>query len=202
MLYLITNRRIIKQSDIYGIVEEAVKGGVDRIILREKDLGFQELLEMAERIKEIIKNKDVKLIINGNIEVARKLGAEGVHVGFESFMKEKYRFDGLIGVSVHTVKEAVMAEENGADYVLAGHVYETDCKKGLKPRGTDFIKSITSKVNIPVIALGGINETNLKLVVLSGAYGIAVMSYIMSSKKPYNSTKVLKTELNKAKLDS
>lgn len=195
MLYLITNRNIIKCGDLYNVLQKAVEGGVDAIILREKDLPFEELVLVAEKIKDIIAYKNVSLIINGNIEVARKIKAAGFHIGFKEFMEQKYRFDGLLGVSVHSLEEAVSAEKNGANYVLAGHVYETDCKKGLKPRGVEFIRAITSSVNIPVIALGGINEKNIRNVLSYGADGVAVMSYIMSAEDPCMSTKLLKNRI-------
>lgn len=197
LLYIVTNRNIVKYGDLYSVVQKAVESGVDAIILREKDLPFEELRLMAEKIKDIIADKNVRLIINGNIEVARKMKTAGFHIGFEKFMKQKYKFDGLLGVSVHSLEEAVLAEKNGANYILAGHVYETDCKKGLKPRGVEFIKSITSSVNIPVIALGGIDEKNVKQVLSSGADGVAVMSYIMAAEDPYISTKLLKNNMKK-----
>ncbi|MCY6356856.1 thiamine phosphate synthase [Clostridium sp. ZS2-4] len=195
MLYLITNRNIVKYGNLYSVVQKAVEGGVDAIILREKDLSFEELMLASEKIKDIIADKNVRLIINGNIEVAKKIKAAGFHIGFKKFMEEKYKFDGLLGVSVHSLEEAVSAEKNGANYILAGHVYETDCKKGLKPRGVDFIKSIASSVNIPVIALGGIDEKNIKNVIAAGAHGAAVMSYIMAAEDPYMAAKLLKNRL-------
>lgn len=197
MLYLITNRNIVKYGDLYSVIQKAVEGGVDAIILREKDLPFEELMLVAEKIKEIIADENISLIINGNIEVARKIKAAGFHIGFKEFMEQKYRFDDLLGVSVHSLEEAVLAEKNGANYILAGHVYETDCKRGLKPRGVDFIKAIASSVNIPVIALGGIDEKNVKHVLSSGADGVAVMSYIMAAEDPYISTKLLKNNMKK-----
>lgn len=197
MLYLITNRNIVKYGNLYSVVQKAVEGGVDAIILREKDLHFKELMLMAKKIKDIIADNNVKLIINGNIEVARKIKAAGFHIGFKEFMEQKYEFDGLLGVSVHSLEEAVSAEKNGANYVLAGHVYETDCKKGLKPRGVEFIQSITASVNIPVIALGGIDEKNLRHVLSSGADGVGVMSYIMAAEDPYIATKLLKNNIKK-----
>ncbi|MCY6371078.1 thiamine phosphate synthase [Clostridium ganghwense] len=195
MLYLITNRNIVKSGDLCSVVQKAVDGGVDTIILREKDLSFKELLPIAKKIKEITSGENVKLIVNGNIELARKIKAQGFHIGFEKFMEQKYKFDGLLGVSVHSLEEAVLAEKNGADYILTGHVYETNCKKGLRPRGVEFIKSITSNVSIPVIALGGINEKNVWQVLSTGASGVAVMSYIMAAEDPYIATKLLKNRL-------
>ncbi|MCY6484187.1 thiamine phosphate synthase [Clostridium aestuarii] len=195
MLYLITNRNIIKAGDLYSVIKEAADGGVDAVILREKDLSFEELLPIADKIKDIIENKNVKLIINGNMDVAKKIKAHGIHIGFKKFMEQKHEFDGLVGVSVHSLEEAVLAEKNGADYVFASHVYETDCKKGLKPRGINFIKKIRENIGITLIGLGGINEKNAQEVICAGIDGIAVMSYIMADKNPYAATKILKDSI-------
>lgn len=168
---------------------------MDRIILREKDLSIEELLIAAEKIKCITEENNISLIINGNMEVAQKINAEGFHIGFKKFMEEKYDYSGLIGVSVHSLEEAILAEKNGADYILASHIFQTNCKKGLEPKGIKFIENIKSKVNIPVIALGGINEKNAKEVIVSGADGIAVMSYIMAAQNPYEVSRILKEEM-------
>ncbi|RKD23684.1 thiamine-phosphate diphosphorylase [Caminicella sporogenes] len=195
VLYLITNRKIIKQGNLYSIVESAVIGGIDRVILREKDLSYEKLLLTASILKPILSKYNVPLIINTNLEVAKSLNADGFHIGFQNIKNKKIEFKGILGISVHNLEEAIAAENLGADYLLAGHIYKTDCKKGLKPKGIKLIKDIKANVNIPVIALGGINEKNAPEVISAGADGIAVMSYIMSSKFPYLSAKILKSAI-------
>ncbi|RKD30533.1 thiamine phosphate synthase [Thermohalobacter berrensis] len=195
MLYLITNRKLIKKGDIYSVVEKAVLGGVDRVILREKDLSFKELFFIANKLKLILDKYNVPLIINSNIEVAKSLNSQGFHIGFRNVKNNKVKYDGLLGISVHSLKEGILAEKYGADYLLASHIFETNCKKGLKPKGVGLIRRIKANVNIPVIALGGINEENVKIVMNAGADGIAVMSYIMASDNPYISAKKLKEKL-------
>ncbi|WIF94027.1 thiamine phosphate synthase [Caminicella sporogenes] len=195
MLYLITNRKLIKQGNLYSIVESAVIGGIDRVILREKDLSYEKLLLTASILKPILSKYNVPLIINTNLEVAKSLNADGFHIGFQNIKNKKIEFKGILGISVHNLEEAIAAENLGADYLLAGHIYKTDCKKGLKPKGIKLIKDIKANVNIPVIALGGINEKNAPEVISAGADGIAVMSYIMSSKFPYLSAKILKSAI-------
>lgn len=197
MLYLVTNRKLIQSKDFYNVIEQASLGGIDALILREKDLSSKELLKVAKKIKKILYKKNIKFIINGNIEVAKKIKAYGFHTSYKNFMENNFEFSGIIGVSVHSLNEAIEAENKGAHYILAGHIYETNCKKGLAPRGEKFIKDIACKINIPLIAIGGINEKNLKNVICSGANGVAVMSYIMSSPNPYHSTKILKDKLSK-----
>lgn len=188
MLYLITNRKLAYNKDFYRIIVEAIKGGISAIILREKDLPYEELLTIAKKVKEIIGTRDVKLIINSNLQVAKDVEACGFHISFEQFIKSKLSFNGIIGVSVHSLEEAVEAEKQGADYLLLGHIFQTDCKKGLPPKGIELIKDIKNKVTIPIIALGGIKPENILPVMEAGAAGAAVMSTIMEAKDPYTLT--------------
>lgn len=199
MLYLITNRLLLTGLPYERVIEDAVKGGVDAVIVREKDLCYNELLQLAEALKNRLKPYRVKLIINGSpkiaLPVADKVAADGYHTSFFNFMEQKPRFDGMLGVSVHSPEEAVQAERGGADYVLAGHIFETDCKKGLEPKGIKMLCDMKALVNIPVIALGGISVQNVQKVLEAGAAGIAVMSGIMSSEKPFDAAKLLKDQL-------
>ncbi|QIB25945.1 thiamine phosphate synthase [Caloranaerobacter azorensis] len=196
MLYLITNRKIIKKDSFIKVIEDAVKGGVDVVILREKDLSYNELLPIAVKLKNILDGYNIPLIINGNLDVAKNIKASGFHTSFDRFIKEKIEFKGLLGVSVHSLEEAIISEEYGANYILASHIFETECKKGLKPKGIKMIEEIKRNVKIPVIALGGINHENIDKVLSAGADGIAVMSYIMASEEPFLSAKKLKMKIN------
>lgn len=189
MLYLITNRNLASGNDFYRIIDEAINGGISAIILREKDLSYEELLAMAKKVKKIIGTRDVKLIINSSLEVAKEVEAYGFHLNFKKFIETKLCFKGIIGVSVHSLEEAIAAEKQGADYLLLGHIFETDCKKGLPPRGIDLIKTIKRNVNIPIIALGGINPKNILQVMEANADGAAVMSTIMQAEDPCTVTK-------------
>lgn len=192
MLYLITNRNLIKSGNIYSVVLEALRGGVRAVILREKDLSYEDLLPIAFKLKNITNAFSCDLIINTNLRAAKMSTANFFHIGIEKFKKEKLDLGGMLfGLSVHSLEEAIEAEKLGAKYILASHIFETDCKKGLEPKGINMIKSIKSKVNIPVIALGGINESNAESVIKAGANGIAVMSYIMASHNPYLAAKKL-----------
>lgn len=195
MLYLITNRNIVK-GDFFSVIEEAVEAGVDAIILREKDLNDEELHPMAEKIKKIIGNKNTLLIINGNLKVAKDLCTDGYHIGFDKFIKEELKFKGMLGVSIHSVEEGILAEKKGANYLLASHIFKTDCKNGLKPKGIELIKKLRSNVKIPIIALGGIHIENIDYVLTAGAHGVAVMSAIMGSDDPYTETKNLKNKMS------
>ena len=126
MLYLITNRKIIKKDNFFEVIEDAVKGGVDVVILREKDLSYNELLPIAVKLKNILSSYNIPLIVNGNLDIAKNIQAAGFHTSFNRFIKEIIKFKGLLGVSVHSLEEAIFSERYGADYVLASHIFETD----------------------------------------------------------------------------
>ncbi len=184
MLWLITNRELVDGNRYYDVIRRSVIAGIDFIILREKDLEEKELLMVAKKIKRIIGRSKTKLIVNSSLNVAKAVKADGLHVTFNDFQEKKFMYDRLIGVSVHTLDEAITAYRKKADYLLVSHIFETSCKKGLKPKGINLIKHVKSYVKIPVIALGGIKPDNIKQVFDVGADGAAVMSSLMSSKKP------------------
>ncbi|WP_138203007.1 thiamine phosphate synthase [Haloimpatiens lingqiaonensis] len=193
-LYLITNRKLVKNHNFFHVISESIKGGVDTIILREKDLNEQELISYGKKIKEVIGYRKVKLMINGNLSVVKAVKADGYHMKFKDFLDKKPK-NISVGVSVHSVEEAMICEEKGADYILVSHIYPTDCKKGLQPKGVNFIKEVRSKVSMPIIALGGINPENAREAIENGADGVAVMSYIMASEEPFISAKKLKENI-------
>jgi thiamine-phosphate pyrophosphorylase len=182
-IYVVTNRRLIKEGALEDICKKSAEGGAAAIILREKDLETEELLELAYRVKNKLKGR-APLIINGSYEVAEKVNADGLHLGFSAFMNFEAEFSGCLGVSIHSLQEAIDAENKGADYLIAGHIFETSCKEGLAGRGLEFLREICNTVRIPVIAIGGISEENINSVMKCGAYGGAVMSSVMNSGDP------------------
>lgn len=179
MIYFVTNRHLNKNS-YYKVIEEACQAGIDYLILREKDLNYREYLEISEKIKGITDKYKIPLIINGNIEICRKLKPYGYHCGYREFMElgKVYRYQ---GVSVHSREEAVKASEAGADYVIVGHIYRTKSKKGLEPRGLDFLDQVRKLVSTKIVAIGGIDDKNIKDVRNLKVHGAALMSYIMES---------------------
>ena len=196
MLYLITNRHLIKRGNIYSVISEAYRGGVDVVILREKDLSYNELLPIALKLRIIAHQYGKKLIINNCLKTAQVIKADFFHIGYESYLSRKLNLNNMpYGMSVHSIEEAIYAEQSHAQYILASHIYPTKCKQGLKPKGLQLIKAIKSQVKIPIIALGGINDNNIANVIQAGASGVAVMSAIMGSLNPYLSAKCLKQTL-------
>lgn len=198
-LYFVTDRKITKQPFL-KVIKEALKGGVKAIQLREKDLSSKKMYELAKEIRKITEKKNALLIINDRLDIALATDADGVHLGWQSMpVKEARRFLGkkkLIGVSTHSLKDALLAQKNGADFITFGTIYPTASKQGLTDfKGSEAIKEIRKKIKIPLIAIGGIKEGNIKDVILNGADGVAVISAIMASEKPYEAAKRLVCKL-------
>lgn len=151
----------------------------DILILREKDMQIDEYTDLAKNVSKLCKDNDVICILHSFKDVAKDTKADGIHFSFSAFStmpeSEKKKFN-IIGVSVHSKKEAKEAQKLGASYIIAGHIFETECKKGVCPRGLSFLKEICNEVDIPVYAIGGINEMNAALCIEAGAAGVCMMS--------------------------
>ena len=174
------------ETKLTDIIEQAIEGGVGTVQLREKDLSTRDLYSLAKEIREITKRKGVNLIINDRVDIAIAVDADGVHLGWQSLeigiVRRMIGQDKLIGFSAHSLKEAERAENSGADYVTISPIFDTVNKDYfIKPLGVDEIGKIKEQINIPVIALGGINENNVNEVLKNGADGIAVISAILLS---------------------
>ena len=198
-LYLVTDRKIAKLP-LTSVIREALRGGVRAVQLREKDLSSRELYDLAKKIRKITREKKALFFINDRIDIALAAGADGVHLGLQSVPADEARkLTGnkfIIGVSTHSLKEALRAQKEGADYITFGPVYQTPSKEGLVDfKGPGAVKRVREKINIPLIAIGGIKEVNARDVVLMGADGIAVISAIMADGKPYMAARRLVEEL-------
>jgi thiamine-phosphate pyrophosphorylase len=185
MLILVTNRKLCKDGFLQRI-EQLVKGKPVAIMLREKDLSLTEYEQLAMKVKEICDANKVSLLINQNISVAAKLKLVNIHLSIDDFRKYKNRILPFmhIGASVHSLAEAKEAQELGASYLIAGHIFSTDSKKGIPPRGLSFIKEICDSVTIPVFGIGGITTNNVNSVMETGAIGVCVMSAAMTCEYP------------------
>ena len=191
MIYVITNRKLVPEENggFYKQIERIAKAQPDGIVLREKDLSPEAYEELAVECQKICNHYNVPLIINLFYEVARKLGILSVHLSMPVFKEllqtsEKLKGWEKLGVSVHSVEEAVFAEKNGADYLIAGHIFLTDCKKGLPARGLDYLHDVSTSVEIPVFGIGGMNEEHGALAMKTGASGICMMSELMKNTEP------------------
>ncbi len=165
-------------------IELIAKARPEMIILREKDMADDEMLVLAARCLDICERYNVPLAVNSNMDVARELDICRIHLPIQIMRESEDLMDfSLVGVSVHSVDQAREAEDLGADYLLAGHVFHTACKIG-DPRGIPFLESVCDAVDIPVYGVGGIKPENYGDVINAGAAGAAVMSSIMTEPEP------------------
>ena len=185
MLICVTNQKLCK-DDFLNRISQIAKGKPQAIILREKDLNIPEYEMLAIKVNEICKDHQVNLVINQKIEIAIKLKLKNIHLSMDDlrkFKKEIKEFE-EIGASVHSVNEAKEAKKLGATYLIAGHIFLTDCKKGVPPKGLSFLKEVCDSVKIPVFAIGGITKEQLENVLNTGAKGVCVMSEAMTCLNP------------------
>lgn len=187
----ITNRHLC-EGEFLSQIELLCKRGVSSVILREKDMTEKEYEALAEKVIAIGKAYDTHIILHSFVNVAERLGNMAIHLSMPDFMKmmenksnsNKNTGTGfkIIGVSTHTLEEAAEAERLGATYITASHIYETDCKKGLEPKGIEYLKEVSEAVSIPVYALGGINFNNMNEALEAGAEKVCMMSELMKMK--------------------
>jgi len=187
-LILITDRNLCKQPFI-DTIKLALKGGVKTIQLREKGLATHELYSLACELRKITSDFKANFIVNDRVDIALAVEADGVHLGWQSLpfgvVRKLLGFEKLIGVSTHNRQEALQAQEYRADYITFGPIFDTPSKAGLlKPTGVEEIQKLKKEINIPIVALGGINEKNVEAVLDGGADGIAVISSIMQADNP------------------
>lgn len=177
----VTNRRLCRE-DFLSRIERIAACRPLGIILREKDLSEDEYEELAVRATEICSRYGVECILHSFVNVALHLQADAVHLPLCILRKmtedEKKHFS-IIGASCHSVDEAKEAEALGCTYITAGHVFETDCKKGVPARGLSFLRDVCKAVSIPVYAIGGIDSENIASVRSAGAFGACLMSSLM-----------------------
>ena len=187
LLYLCTDRVLALGRTVVGAVEAAIEGGVTMVQLREKDSSTRTFYDMALAVQAVTKSYHIPLVINDRLDIALAVGAEGLHIGQSDLPLRAARrlaVDRLfIGVSAGTVAEALIAQEEGADYLGVGPVFPTGSKADARnPIGLDQLGNIRSAVHIPVIGIGGIGPRNVEAVMKTGIAGIAVISAILSQR--------------------
>ena len=197
-LNIISNRKLCENENLEKQIKKIFSAYEKKIILknfdivaltlREKDLDKNEYLKLIEKIYPICQKYKINLILHQNydLNLDDKYNIEGIHLSYSIFKSlnqnikaeliKKYK---RIGVSIHSLDEAKEVESLGASYVVAGHIFETDCKKSLEPRGLKFIEDLSSTLTIPIFAIGGIDEKNSLSVIDSGAFSVCMMSSLM-----------------------
>ena len=181
MIIFVTNRKLCR-GDFLERIDSLAKKKPHAIMLREKDLEADEYEALAGKVKVICEKNGVRLIVNCNVVAASKLGIPCIHLSMTDL---RLHADGLndftsVGASVHTAGEAKEAQELGADYLIAGHIFPTDCKKGVPGKGLSYLETVCDSVTVPVFAIGGIRKDRIESVISTGAKGICIMSKAMT----------------------
>lgn len=183
--YLVTDSDILRDRDFYNSIEEALKGGVTMLQLREKNASGKEFLEKAIKLRELTKKYNVKFIINDRVDIAMLCDADGVHVGQSDIPANKVREligeDKIVGVSARTVEEALTAKENGADYLGVGAMFTTRTKLDAKSVSIEKLKEIQEVIKLPVVAIGGLSLSNIDKLKECNVDGYAVVSAILGA---------------------
>lgn len=181
-VYAVTDRYWLKDETLAQVVEKAILGGTTFVQLREKNATDEEFLQLALDVQKVCKKYNVPFVINDNVELAAKIGADGVHVGQSDMNALDVRAlvgsDKILGVSAQTVEQAVLAEKQGADYLGVGAVFRTSMKDDADYVPYETLKAICDAVTIPVVAIGGITADNMHELKGSGICGVSVISSI------------------------
>ena len=198
LLYAVTDRHWLNGRTLLEVVRESLDGGVTMLQLREKTLEEGAFLEEARALQALCRERHVPFIVNDNVDIARAMGADGVHVGQSDMealdVRAKLGPDKIIGVSAQTVEQAILAEQRGADYLGVGAVFHTGSKADAEDVSHETLTAICNAVKIPVIAIGGITRDNVTELSGSGICGIAVISAIFAQKDIVSATKDLKEQ--------
>ena len=185
LLYAVTDRAWIGKQSLYEQVEAALKGGVTCVQLREKELDEDAFLAEAVEIAALCKKYKVPFFINDNVDIAIKCKADGIHVGQEDMMasqvRQKVGKDMMIGVSVHSVEEALEAVKNGADCLGVGAMFSTSTKMDVDVLPKEILKDICEAVEVPVVAIGGIGKGNMLELSGTKVDGVALVSAIFAA---------------------
>ncbi len=185
-LYLVTDSSLMSTPTLEQAVEQAIDGGATIIQLREKHASSRKFFETAVKVKAITKSCKIPLIINDRVDIALAVNADGVHVGQKDLPSPIVRkilgYGKIIGVSVSSVKEAIDAEESGADYLGVGAMFATTTKMDADLVTIEKLKLIRKAVSLPMVVIGGINENTIPLFTDTGINGIAVVSALISAR--------------------
>lgn len=182
-LYLVTDRGILGNRDLCKSVEEAILGGATIVQLREKNISSLDFYNIGKKIKAVTDKYNVPLLINDRVDIAMAIDASGAHVGQDDLPCDVARRilgpDKILGISANTIPDALKAQEDGADYLGVGAVFPTGSKEIDKPIGVEQLGAIKNAVKLPMVGIGGINESNIASLKPTGIDGISVISAIL-----------------------
>ena len=188
LLYAVTDRAWVGKMTLMEQVEAVLKNGATCVQLREKDLDEASFLAEAKEMAVLCRRYRVPFIVNDNVDIAVACGADGVHVGQEDMaagdVRRRVGPDMLIGVSAHTVEEALDAVKNGADYLGLGSVFSTSTKLDVDLMSRETLQAICRAVDVPTVAIGGISKGNILDLAGSGVDGVAVVSALFGAPDP------------------
>ncbi len=199
-LCYITDRRPLEPVPLLPRILKAVQAGVDLVQVREKDLPTPALVELVKGAVEGAHGSSTRIVVNDRLDVALALDASGVHLGTQSIpaaaVRGRVAKDFLVGVSCHSLAEALAAEEAGADYLLLGPIFVTPSKATLgPPLGLEALQEVSQRVKIPVLALGGISVERVKLCLEAGAAGIAGIRMFQECESVQDLVRALRTQM-------
>jgi thiamine-phosphate pyrophosphorylase len=199
-LYVVTDRQQTAGRGLEEVIAAAARGGAGAIQLREKDLSARDLLALGARLQETLAPYNVPLFINDRLDVALALDTAGVHLAGHSLPTAQARRllgpHKLIGVSTHSLEEAQHAAAEGADFIVFGPVFTTPSKLAYgPPQGLQQLAAVVRQIPIPVLAIGGVDHTNLPQVLAAGAYGVAMIRAVLAAVDPCQAVKRLHTAL-------
>lgn len=196
LLYAVTDQRWLKDRTLLEVVKEVLENGATFLQIREKDINEDDFEAEARKLQDICRAYNVPYVVNDSVEIAMKIDADGVHVGQTDIKGRDIRAilgpHKIFGISASTVEEAVNAQNAGADYIGVGSIFATGTKKNARQMSIEYLKEIVNAVDIPVVAIGGINSSNISELKGSKVDGIAVVSAIFASENPGESTRDLK----------
>lgn len=196
LLYAVTDRAWTGKLSLYEQVESALKGGVTSVQLREKELDEETFLAEALEIAALCKKYEVPFFINDNVDIAVKCKADGIHVGQEDMIatqvRQKVGEEMMIGVSVHSVDEALEAVKNGADCLGVGAMFSTSTKTDVDVLPKEILRDICEAVDVPVVAIGGIGKENMSELAGTGVDGVALVSAIFAAEDIESECRILR----------
>ncbi len=182
----VTDRKLCRE-EFLSRIERIAAARPAGIILREKDLSEEQYQSLAEQVLEICRKQETQCILHSFYDTALELGCDRIHLplsvlkDMEPGKRKQFR---ILGASCHSAEDAFLAEKMGCSYITAGHIFETDCKKGLPGRGLEFLEEVCRRVSVPVYAIGGITAADMRKIRQTGAAGACVMSGLMTCEDP------------------